>query len=425
MAKKRITLPVFIASLLIACIATFQITAVVVSSSMRDSRTVEVNYGQGSAQEPDSETVDNSAFLDKAMKKLTELDTQFRKLYIGEIDDDELIYGILSGYVYSTGDDYAEYYDPEDYEQFMNDLSGEGEGLGINVIYNADYDCIEVLNIFPDSPASGSDLRVGDLIVYVGEEKEKVSDLGYYGAISKLRGKSGTEAIFTVARGDDRTEQVEIRVTRGPFTEVNVFSRVYSLDETIGVVKISGFNGQTPSQFRSAVRDLLDSGCEKLILDVRNNPGGELMSIVRTLDYLLPEGPIIRIYDKNDDLVDQYDSDASCVDVPMAVLTNHSTASAAELFTAALRDYEMATVIGTTTYGKGCMQTTTELPSGGALSVTYRMFKPPFSESYHGVGIVPDIEVELDEEFQDINLNKITDEQDNQLKAAAEALGGN
>ncbi|MBQ6676810.1 MAG: carboxy- processing protease, partial [Clostridia bacterium] len=104
-------------------------------------------------------------------------------------------------------------------------------------------------------------------------------------------------------------------------------------------------------------------------------------------------------------------------------VVNHSTASAAELFTAALRDYGMAKVVGTTTYGKGCMQTTRALESGGAYSVTYRMFKPPFSESYHKIGIVPDVEIELDPELADKSLYKITDEEDNQLKAAAEAFG--
>ncbi|MBR3639604.1 MAG: hypothetical protein IKN50_03270, partial [Clostridia bacterium] len=287
---------------------------------------------------------------------------------------------------------------------------------------NSDRDCIEVLNIFPDSPASESGLMVGDLIVSVGEDKESVSEMGYYVAISRLRGKSGTEAVFTVLRGE-KEEQIDFRIMRGPYVEVNVFSHVYAPDSSIGVIKITGFDGQTPEQFREAVEKLQASGCGKLILDVRNNPGGELNSIIDTLDYMLPEGPIIRIFDADDNLVEQFDSDANCLDIPMAVVVNHSTASAAELFTAALRDYDMEKVIGTTTYGKGCMQTTRALESGGAYSVTYRMFKPPFSESYHKIGIVPDTEIELDPELEGVNIYKITDEEDNQLRAAAATLG--
>lgn len=418
--KKRISIPVFIAVVLFACLITFQITAVAMMSMYRNSG----GDTPSSPAQTDDENggTERSDFIARVTEKLTELDSEFRSLYIGDIDEDELINGVMLGYIYGTGDDFGEYYDEESYETFMSDLSGEGEGIGINVIYNTEYDCIEVLNIFPDSPASESDLMVGDLIVSVGEDKEPVSEMGYYVAISRLRGKSGTEAVFTVSRGDDG-ELIDFRITRGPFVEVNVYSHVYGPDASIGVVKVTGFDGQTPFQFREAVEGLRAKGCEKLILDVRNNPGGELYSIIDTLDYMLPEGPIIRIYDADDNLVEQYDSDAECLEIPMVVLVNHSTASAAELFTAALRDYDMAKVVGTTTYGKGCMQTTRALDTGGAYSVTYRMFKPPFSESYHKIGIVPDIEVELDPELADKSLYKITDEEDNQLKAAAEAFG--
>ena len=421
MAKKRISIPVFIAAILFACLITFQITAVATMSMYRNSGTA-APTPETTPSESGKSNRDNSDFIARVTEKLTELDSEFRDLYIGELDEDALIDGVMLGYIYGTGDEFAEYYDEESYETFMEDLSGEGEGIGINVIYNTDRDCIEILNIFPDSPASESGLMVGDLIVSVGEDKEPVSEMGYYVAISRLRGKSGTEAVFTVLRGE-KDEQIDFRIVRGPYVEVNVFSHVYGPDKSIGVIKITGFDGQTPEQFRAAVEELRASGCDKLILDVRNNPGGELNSIIDTLDYMLPAGPIIRIFDADDNLVEQYDSDANCLDIPMVVVVNHSTASAAELFTAALRDYDMAKVVGTTTYGKGCMQTTRALWSGGAYSVTYRMFKPPFSESYHKIGIVPDIEVELDPALADKNVYKITDEEDNQLKAAAEALG--
>ena len=141
------------------------------------------------------------------------------------------------------------------------------------------------------------------------------------------------------------------------------------------------------------------------------------------LDYLVPQGPIIRIFDADGNQVDEYNSEATELNIPMAVVVNGSTASAAELFTSTVRDYNKATIVGTTTYGKGCMQTTVPLSEGGAISVTYRMYSPPFSDNYHGIGIIPDVEVELDEALAGKNIYKITDWEDNQLAAAAGTFG--
>lgn len=185
---------------------------------------------------------------------------------------------------------------------------------------------------------------------------------------------------------------------------------------------MTGFDKGTAEQFKTAVKGLLDGGCDKLVFDMRYNPGGELGAIVDVLDFLLPEGPILRVYDSDGQQVKEYTSDESSVDCPMAVIVNSGTASAAELFTAALRDYGKAQIVGETTYGKGCMQTTVPLSDGGALEVTYRMFKPPYSESYHGMGIVPDVEVEPDSAIANKNIYKISDAEDNQLAAAVATL---
>ena len=150
--------------------------------------------------------------------------------------------------------------------------------------------------------------------------------------------------------------------------------------------------------------------------------GGELGAVVSVLDYLLPEGPIIRVFDKNDNMVEEHTSDSDFFDYPIAVITNSGTASAAELFTSALRDYERSVTVGNTTYGKGCMQAIHPLGDGSALRVTYRMYKPPFSDSYHGIGIVPDVTVDLDPSLDSISFFKWTDEEDNQLEVAVGEL---
>ena len=410
--KKTFSLGTVIAIVLISVILTFQITYVAVAGIYAD------HYSTNGTSNAETD----SDFMTNVIERLSALDTKFRNLYIGELDDEVLIDYILKGYVAGTGDKFGAYYTDNEFDSFMSDLSGETEGIGVSVIYNTDYQCIEIINVMSDSPALEAGLQAGDLIVYIGEEKESVASLGYNAALAKLRGAAGTEAVFSVIRNEDTSNILEFSITRAKVEEINVFSHVCELDSTVGIIKLTAFDYKTPDQFKGAMESLASEGCDKFIIDVRYNPGGELQSVVSILDYLLPEGPIIRIFDADDNLVKQYSSDAECVDYPIAVVTNSSTASAAELFTSALRDYDKAIVVGNTTYGKGCMQTTVELPDGGALSVTYRMYKPPFSEGYHEIGITPDIVLDLDEALAGKNVYKITDEEDNQLRAALDAL---
>ena len=439
--RKRISIGAAAVAILLCCLATFQITYVAsrvsfekrylsetlsavgaASSSSGQQQTALNGAASDDAAEP-GDTGD-SDFLNRLAGRLGEVDSLFRSYYINDIDDDYLIDCVLDGYVNGTKDAYGAYYNAEEFSAFMDDMGGEIVGIGVNVIYNTDYQCIEVLNVVPDSPALEAGVQPGDLIWTVGEEREPVPELGYYPAIGKLRGEAGTVAVFSVLRGENYSEEVSFSIVRARVSEVTVMSHVYGPDASVGVVRITGFDASTPVQFVQAVEQLRDEGCGKLVVDLRYNPGGELTSIVTTLDYILPEGPIVRIMDADGNEVNAYYSEATELDMPMAVLVNGSTASAAELFTSAVRDYHKAVIVGTTTYGKGCMQTTIPLNSGGAVSITYRMYNPPFSENYHGVGIIPDVEVELAEELADKNTYKITDEEDNQLAAAVSALTG-
>ena len=429
---KKISIGATVAITLLGCLVTFQGTYIALYnryekkySSDSIQAVTDSLYQSGAAGEDASQMqAEADDFLSRAMNKLAEVDYLYRNYYIGEMDDEHLLDMITAGYVAGTGDEYAAYYNAEDFQSFMTDMEGEMAGIGINVIYNTEYNVIEVLNVMPDSPALEAGVEIGDLIIAVGEEKESVELLGYYAAVAQLQGVEGTEAVFTVARGENYEETVDFRIIRAKITEQTVMYHVYEPDTTIGVIKITGFDSKTPEQFVAAVEDLTGSlGCDKLIIDLRYNPGGELSSIVTVLDYLVPKGPIIRIFDADGNQVDEYNSEATELNVPMAVLVNGSTASAAELFTSAVRDYDKATIVGTTTYGKSCMQTTVPLSDGGGVSITYRMYSPPFSDNYHGIGIVPDVIVELDEALADKNIYKITDWEDNQLAAAAATFG--
>ncbi len=391
--------------MLLAAMLTFQITFIAVKGSMADAKSSQTTA---------------AGFAVKAAERLSALDSAYRELYLGELDDDTLIDYLLKGYVAGTGDSYGVYYTSDEVADFMSDLTGETEGIGVNVIYDSEQGAIEILTVQPDSPALSAGIREGDLIVYVGDEREPVAELGYNAAVAKLRGAEGTDAVLTVLRAG---ELIDFSITRAKVLSTTVYSHVCELDESVGIIRITGFDRDTTlEQFKSAYTELENAGCTSFIFDLRNNPGGELNAVVDTLDFLLPEGPVIRIFDKDDNMVDEYTSDAECKTQPMAVLVNGNTASAAELFTSALRDYDKAVIIGETSYGKGCMQSSVTLPDGGMLSVTYRMYKPPFSESYHGIGIVPDVEVKAEGALLEKHFLKVTDSEDNQLAAALDEL---
>ena len=372
------------------------------------------------------------------------IDQIFRSLSILELDDDVLMEAVLKAYVSATGDKYAEYFTAEEYERFTDENQGEMVGVGISVIQNTELSCIEIINVLPDSPAIMAGVLPGDYITYVGlgENKQSVAEIGYTQALDLLVGEKGTKAEFVVLRDG---EEIEFSIVRDKVNSVSVTGRACEIAgyEKVGIIKITEFNLTTPEQFEKEVDKLLASGCEKFVFDVRYNPGGDLRSIQAVLSYFLNDGDtFIRIVDNKGNETTQkisavqYKGDyASCSiekkdiakyrDLDFAVLTNGSTASAAELFTSALMDYGLSITVGETTYGKGTMQTTYSLESygyGGALKLTTKYYNPPLSESYEGKGITPDFVEELDEALQNVNIYKITDEEDNQLRRAITEL---
>lgn len=369
-------------------------------------------------------SIDPNSTLGKIFSKMNTLSKMVDQYYVRDVDEDTLVNYALKGYMYGIGDRYADYYTKEEYESLMSDMEGSGVGVGINVVYDEEHEAIQVVNVVKDSPADKAGVLAKDIITHITVDGKKlaVKDIGYDEALDKMLGEIGTTANFTVMRGEDYSKTVEFSIVRAQFTNTSVMYRTYALDNSVGIIRITGFDYTTPSQFKEATENLIDNGAKAFIIDVRNNPGGELNSVCNVLDMLLPEGPIIKTVDKNGTETIAKTSDADMLDIPLTVIANENTASAAELFCSALMDYDLADLVGTKTYGKGSMQSTFKLADGSGVKLTTNLYNPPFSPNYDGIGITPDVEVELDYKVKDKNLFLIEDEEDNQLAAAYRQL---
>lgn len=358
---------------------------------------------------------------------IRDIDLLYRQYYPGELNADDLKNYAIKGYIVGTGDRHGYYYSPEEAKVLTDSMNGEGEGIGVMITYSEGDAAIKVESVTPGSPAEKSGVKHGDLITHIINDdgtRESVESLGYDVAVDRLKGEIGAVAKFVVLRdedGDGVNEEKEFEVERTRYETISVLYHVYGPDNSIGVIQISGFEKNTPGQFRAAVSDLQSKGVKKLIFDVRNNPGGDKDSVCEILDYLLPEGTLLRTVDAEGNYTTVETSDEGCLDMPMAVVVNGNTASAGELFAAAIKDYGAGKLVGEKTYGKGSMQSIMPVfGDGSLLKVTTALYCPPVSENYDGVGITPDVAETLDRSLADIPLSELTDENDNQLRAAAE-----
>lgn len=395
--SKKIPVGISIVITLAAILITFQVTLIVLNNKY-------------------SKAIDDMGESIQMYQKLAQVDSIYRENYIGELDDEMVMDGIITGYILGTGDRYAYYMNKETFAEMKTDSSGEMVGIGVRVSF--DTTAIKIEWVMANSPAAASGLEQGDRIIAV--DGISVERIGYDEAVDRIRGNSDTYVNLTIERGDN---EFVLNILRKKFEEETVISRHLETDPTIGVIRVLQFDDGTPKQFILACSRLLSEGVDKIIFDVRDNPGGNLTAICNVLDYLLPEGPIIHTEDAKGNR-ETISSDASELDVPMCVLVNGSTASAAELFAAALQDYDKAELIGTQTYGKGTAQNVISLPDGSGFAISDNAYYPPFSDRYEGVGVTPDHVVEMDEEVKNISLYHITDEQDTQLKYAVEIFNG-
>ena len=299
---------------------------------------------------------------------------------------------LLNCYVEAVGDKYAVYRTETQFEDYNTNMSGSFVGIGVQVRYTEEDNTITVVSVNRDSAAEVAGILAGDIIYAV--DGEKVEDIGYEAAVSKIRGEIGTDVTVTVKRGD---ELLDLVATRIQIVEQSVIYEI--TDEKIAVITITGFKGNTAEQFKAAVDKAEQDGAVGIVFDMRDNPGGYLTSVVDVIDYLAPEGVRIASYTSSTDGETVFVSDdGHSIDLPIAVVFNEYTASAGELFSAAMRDYGDMGIfntvsVGTQTYSKGVMQSTLTFTDKSTLTMTIAFYNPPCDVNYDGEGVKPDFEV--------------------------------
>ena len=349
---------------------------------------------------------------ERVLLKLRKLETYIRGYYIDEIDDkqleDYLYYGLVAG----MGDPYAAYYNEEETKSLVDSSSGNYCGIGAVFSQNLMTGIITVSKVYEDCPSFEAGMLPGDILYMV--EGEEVTGMDLTTVVSKIKGEEGTEVTISMLRGEEVLDfTMKRQVIEVPTIEHEM------LADQIGYIMISEFDGVTSAQFETALMELKQEGMKKLIIDLRNNGGGSVDAVSKIADLLLPEGLIVKtVY--NDGKEVERTSDASWVEVPMAVLINGASASASEILSGALQDYKVAAIIGTQSYGKGVVQSTLDLQDGTALRVTSAKYYTPNGNNIHGVGITPDVEIDLPEELKtEVTLSL---EEDVQLQKAIEVL---
>lgn len=321
--------------------------------------------------------------------------------------------GALKGYVSALEDPYSGYLTPGEYQQWQSNEAGVSVGIGVTVTLTEDGSGLQIVSVEEPSPAKLAGLQVDDVIT--GVDGETVADLGYQEAVNRVRGEVDTSVELTVQRGETEWKKT---VQRKEIEVVSAYGVM--LENQIGYIRIASFKENTVEQFQTALQNLLKNGAKALVFDVREDGGGLVAALEKIVDPLLPEGDIATATYNNGETKLLVHSDANELQLPMMVLVNGNTASAAELFTASLKDFGKAEVIGEQTFGKGIMQNTVEMKDGGAVTLTVATYQTTRGECYHGVGITPDVVIK--EDYETIDFDHPNPDNDAQLKQAMELL---
>lgn len=347
--------------------------------------------------------------------KLNQLESLIQERFIGEADRTAMEDAAANAMVESLGDRWSYYIPADQFDTHKETMENAYVGIGITILAREDGSGFSIEAVTEGGGAEEAGLLPGDLIIGVAGEDVRGMDINQTRAL--VRGKEGSTVSVTVIREEQElTVQVERRRFETPVATGEL------LDGGFGLVTIENFDERCASETIAAIEELLSQGAESLIFDVRGNPGGYASELTDLLDYLLPEGEIFHTvtYDGTENI--DY-SDAACLDIPMAVLVNADSYSAAEFFAAALQEYGTAVVVGTPTSGKGYFQNTYRLTDGSAVGLSIGKYYTPQGKNLQDVGITPDIVSEVDEEtYLSIYYGRLTPGEDPQVQAAIQAL---
>ena len=349
------------------------------------------------------------------ISKLDQLESLITDFYIGEVNQTELEDAAAAAMISATGDRWSYYIPASEYDAYRETSENAYVGIGITISVAHDGSGLQIMEVNSGSSAEEAGLQVDDVITAI--EGRDAAGMTTTDARNLVRGKEGTKVMLTVWRAG---ETFTVPVTRRKI-EVAVATGVL-LNGNSGLVTIEIFDDRCASEAIAIIENLLEQGADRLIFDVRNNPGGYAHELVKLLDYLLPEGDLFRTVDfAGRESVDR--SDAAFLDIPMAVLVNRDSYSAAEFFAAALQEYDAAIAVGEKTTGKGRFQSTFTMNDGSAAALSIGNYFTPKGVSLEGVGITPDVEVTVDETmYADIYYGQLPVSDDPQIQAAVDAL---
>ena len=350
---------------------------------------------------------------DELIEKMDTLIQVVDYYYLYDYDEEAMAEAIYAGILNSLGDPYSVYYTEEEYDSFLEGVSGTYCGIGVVVQQNIETGIVTAVKPYAGCPGDKAGILPGDTILAV--EGTEITGMDLNSAVTLIKGEEGTPVTLTIKRG---TEVFDVTAVREMIDVETVTHKM--LDNNIGYIDVDEFGDKTAKQFSKAFDDLEAQNMTGLVIDLRDNPGGVLDIVVEMLDSILPEGTIVSVKDKYG-ATDVSESDAATrLNVPLVVLVNENSASASEIFAGAVKDYGVGTIVGKTTFGKGIVQTIFGLQDGTGVKVTIEDYYTPKGESIHKIGVSPDVEIDLPDEVK--MQVTIPYEEDIQLQKAVEIL---
>ncbi|WP_294796133.1 S41 family peptidase [uncultured Fenollaria sp.] len=369
------------------------------------------------AKKDDNEKTDKKLDDEYVLERINEVKSMIDKNYYKKADDYDVLMGMLKGAVSSLNDPYSYYMTEDEYKKFNEETDGEFAGLGIYVSGSIDDNLITIVSPMKGTPADRAGLKTDDKIIKINGEDftaDKLDD-----AVKIMRGKPGEKVKITILRRDKngKAQFLDFDIVREIIKVQTVSSKL--LKDNIGYINISGFDTPTYNDFNKQYKELKKQGMTKLILDLRNNPGGLLTTSTQVVNTFLDGGLIMYTLDKQNNK-ETINATKGADDIKIVVLVNKGSASASEIVAGALKDRKRATIVGTQTFGKGIVQTVYNMPDGEGLKLTTSAYYTPSGVNIHGKGISPDVKVELNEEVKTISIDNLG--KDNQIQKAIEIL---